>query len=129
MDVQNLDHREVAMLTIAVVLFAIAAVGGLAMAVMHFRGQTPPKPVLAGVHGLFAASGLVVLLLAVLPAGASGGPGLALGLFLLAAIGGFALLSFHLRKRALPSALLVAHALLAVVACFIFLWALFAPAA
>ena len=117
------------MLNIAVVLFAIAAVGGLAMAVMHFRGQTPPKPALAAIHGLFAASGLVVLLLAVLPLGAHGGQGIALGLFLLAAIGGFGLLSFHLRKRALPIALLVAHALLAVVAFVVLVWAVFMPAA
>ena len=117
------------MLNVAVVLFAIAAVGGLAMAVMHFQGHTPPKPALAAIHGLFAASGLVVLLLAVLPLGARGGLGLALGLFLLAAIGGFGLLSFHLRRRALPGALLVAHALLAVVAFVILLWAVFVPAA
>ena len=117
------------MFNVAVVLFAIAAVGGLAMAVMHFQGHRPPKPVLATIHGVFAASGLVVLLLAVLPIGASGPHGIALGLFLLAALGGFAAVSFHLRRRALPSGLLIAHALLAVCAFAVLLWAVYGPAA
>jgi hypothetical protein len=46
--------------------------------------------------------------------GMHGAPGIALGLLVVAALGGFALLSFHLRGRALPSGLVVGHALLAV---------------
>jgi hypothetical protein len=95
-------------------LFAVAAVAGLTMAVMHFRGTSPPKTVLAVLHGLFAASGLVVLLLALIKAGFSGKPGIAFGLLALAALGGFALLSSHLKGQKLPSALVVGHALLAV---------------
>lgn len=98
----------------SLLLFAIAAVAGLTMAVMHFRKITPPRAVLAVVHGLFAASGLVVLLLAVLKVGVQGAPAAALGLLVVAALGGFALLSFHLRGRALPSGMVVGHALLAV---------------
>lgn len=104
------------MLTNALIAFAIAAVGGLTMAVMHFRGRPLPHPVIAAVHGLLAASGLVMLLIVVLRTGVSGGPGLALGLFLLAALGGFALLGFHLRGRRLPGGLVVGHGLLAVIA-------------
>ena len=77
------------MFKIAIVLFAVAAVAGLAMAVAHFRGQTPPKLALALLHGLFAASGLVVLLLGLIRIGAGGTPAYALGLFLVAALGGF----------------------------------------
>jgi hypothetical protein len=101
------------MLVDAIVLFAIAAIGGLTMAVMHFRGATPPRAVLAALHGLFAAAGLVILLLAVVH-GATGSPGIALVLFLIAALGGFTLLSFHLRGRPLPNGLIVGHAVIAV---------------
>jgi hypothetical protein len=102
------------MFKIAIVLFAVAAVAGLTMAVAHFRGQTPPKLALALLHGLFAASGLVVLLLGLIRIGAGGTPAYALGLFLVAALGGFTLLSYHLRGRPLPNGLVVGHALLAV---------------
>jgi len=102
------------MYRLSILLFAVAAVAGLTMAVMHFKNATPPRPVLAVLHGLFAASGLVVLLLAVIKVGMQGAPAIALGLLVVAALGGFGLLSFHLRGRALPSGLVVGHALLAV---------------
>jgi len=99
---------------IAILLFALAAVAGLSMAVMHFRGHSPPRPVLAVFHGLFAASGLVILLVAVIGAHTTGAPAVALGLLVLAALGGFGLLSFHLKGRRLASGLVVGHAVLAV---------------
>jgi len=102
------------MYRLSIVFFAIAALAGLTMAVMHFRKATPPLPLLAVLHGGFAASGLIVLLLAVVKVGLQGAPAIALGLLLAAALGGFGLLSFHLRGRALPSGLVVGHALLAV---------------
>lgn len=102
------------MISTAIILFAVAALGGATMAVLHFRGRVAPPAVLAVLHGLLAASGLVVLALAVLGAGTGGAPAIALGLFLLAALGGFALLSYHLRRRRLPSALVLGHGLLAV---------------
>jgi hypothetical protein len=100
----------------AIVLFAIGAFGGLTMAVMHFRTRSSPHALLAGAHGVFAASGLITLVWTVMKLGSSHGTGIALGLFLLAALGGFALLSFHLRGRALPSALIIGHGLIAVAA-------------
>ena len=102
------------MYRLSILLFAIAAVAGLIMAITHFRKATAPRPVLAVLHGVFAASGLVVLLLALIKVGMQGAPAIALGLLLVAALGGFGLLSFHLRGRALPSGLVVGHALLAV---------------
>jgi glucose uptake protein GlcU len=98
----------------SLILFAVAAVAGLTMAIMHFRGVSPPKTVLAVVHGLFAASGLVALLLALIKLGFGGKPGLAFGLLVAAALGGFVLVSFHAQKKRLPSALVVGHALIAV---------------
>lgn len=100
--------------TIALVLFAVAALGGLFLAVRHFKGATLPIPV-AVLHGLLAATGLVLLIVAYLQAGeAAGTLGLALLLLVLAALGGFFLISFHLRGKRLPSAGVVAHAILAV---------------
>lgn len=116
------------MFMIAIVLFAIAAAGGLTMAVLHFRGRTPPPMPLAALHGVLAASGLVLLLLAVMKAGTGRASGIALGLFLLAALGGFALLGFHLRGRALPNGLVVGHGLLAVVGFLVLLSAVFVVA-
>jgi hypothetical protein len=99
---------------ISLVLFAIAAVAGLVMAIQHFRGQSPPKTALAVLHGLFAASGLVLVLLALLKTGFGGKAGIAFGILVAAALGGFVLLSSHVKQRALPSGLVVAHALIAV---------------
>jgi glucose uptake protein GlcU len=102
------------MIKLSLLLFAVAAVAGLTMAIMHFRGTSPPRTVLAVLHGLFAASGLVVLLMALVKTGFSGKAGIALGLLVVAALGGFGLLSWHAKQQRLPSALVVGHALLAV---------------
>ncbi len=116
------------MLMLAVILFAVAALAGVSMAIMHFRGHTPPRPVLAVLHGLFAASGLLTLLLATLKVGMGGATGASLGLFLLAALGGFFLLSFHVRGRPLPNGLVAGHGLLAVAAFVVLLAAVFSVA-
>lgn len=56
---------------------------------------------LALVHGVFAATGLVLLGAQVIN-GSEGLPRVAHIIFLVAALGGFYLFSLHLRKRALP---------------------------
>jgi len=103
------------MLIIAAALFAAAALGGLAMAYIHFRKDRNPPGWLAALHGLAAASGLLILLWVVMQ-GAGGLVAWAFALFALAAFGGFFLVSFHLRSRRLPGAGVVAHALMAVTA-------------
>lgn len=113
------------MITYAIALFALAAVAGLSMAIGHFRGRTPPKPLIAALHGVFAASGLLLLLFAVIRAGTGGYAAIALCLFLLAALGGFTLLSFHLRGKKLPNVLVAGHGLLAVSAFIVLLAAVF----
>ncbi len=112
------------MLLIAVGLFAIAAVGGLILATLHFKKKNLPLP-LALTHGLFGAAGLVTVLLFVLRTGTSSKAAIALALFVVAALGGFYLFSFHLRKKALPSTVVVIHALVAVSAFAILLMATF----
>jgi glucose uptake protein GlcU len=97
------------MLTVAAILFAVAAVGGLAMAYIHFSRAAHPPVVLAVVHGLFGAAGLVVLLIALMQTGVAGLGALALGIIVVAALGGFYLFSLHLRNRPLPSAVVLIH--------------------
>ncbi len=103
------------MLVTAAVLFALGALGGLYMAVSHFRGRRWPLG-LAVVHGLLGASGLVLLAWAIYHAGSTGYLVIALVLFVVAALGGFVLFANHLRGRALPSPVVILHALVAVTA-------------
>lgn len=99
---------------VAAVLFGVAALGGLVLALMRFRGREIPSLALALVHGLVAASGLVLLLIAVAGGGLATLALVALIIFGVAALGGFAIFSFHLRKKALPKPLIVVHAVVAV---------------
>lgn len=113
------------MLIVAAVLFALAAVGGLAMAFIHFKQDRNPPGALAAVHGVAAATALVILLWAVVQTGAGGAVAWALGLFVAAALGGFFLVSFHVRKQRLPSPVVVIHALVAVAAFLLLLGGIF----
>lgn len=103
------------MLRIAVLVFAVAALGGLVLAIRHFKGQNRPWP-LAILHGLLGAAGLVLVLVPVLAGGVAALAKIALALFLAAALGGFLLFAFHLRNQRLPSAVVVIHAGVAVIA-------------
>jgi hypothetical protein len=111
-------------MTTALILFAIAAVGGLVLATIRFRGKPYPPLGLALIHGGAAAAALIALVVAV--SQATSPPNAvttALILFLVAAVAGFVLFSNHLRKIALPQGLIVAHALVAVAAFLILLMA------
>ncbi len=101
------------MLLTAVILFGIAALGGLVLATLHFRDKTIPLP-LALLHGLVGASGLATLGWAVFGLGVGSAAAASLGLFVLAALGGFFLFSYHLRQQRLPSPVVIIHALVAV---------------
>ena len=100
---------------IPVLIFAVAALVGLTMAVAAFKGRSPPV-FSAVIHGLLAGTGLVVLLIAVFMHGVTGAPKWALGFLLLAALGGFVLaLGFHARKKNLPPGFVAGHAVIAVI--------------
>jgi hypothetical protein len=105
----------------ALVLFAVAALGGVVMAVMRFKGKPYPPLGLALVHGAAAAAGLVALISIVVKGVHPSIVTTSLVLFVVAALGGFALFFHHLRKVALPIWLVVVHALVAVVAFLILL--------
>jgi hypothetical protein len=95
-------------------LFAAAALIGLYMASRIFGGNIAPWA--AGlIHALLAASGLVLLLLGYLNGGMGQMAVIALGVLVIAALGGFFLGSFHLRKQVAPKPVVVIHALAAVV--------------
>lgn len=97
-----------------VLIFALAAVVGLTMALAVLQGKFP-KVGSAIIHGILAATGLVLVLVLVLQ-GARGPTLGALVFFLIAALGGFTLaFAFHARKKNLPANLVVGHAVLAVI--------------
>jgi hypothetical protein len=100
---------------IVAILFAIAAVGGATLGILHFSGKKLPL-VLALAHGAFAASGLVLLIVGLALTGASVYTEAALVLFILAAIGGFILFALGIYGKPLISPLVVIHGLAAVVA-------------
>jgi hypothetical protein len=86
------------------------------MAVQRVKGRPQPTLGLALIHGAAAAGGLVALVWLVAGDGAPSGAQIALGLFLAAALGGFALFAMHLRKSVLPVWLVAVHGLVAVIA-------------
>ena len=103
------------MMTIAAVLFAVAALGGITLATLHFRHKGLPLALALG-HGLLAAAGLVILIVAVVGGSTGNLVIVSLALFVIAALGGFALFSFHLRRQPLPTPVVLIHGLVAVVA-------------
>ena len=112
-------------MTVAAILFAVAAVGGVIMAAMRFGGRELPPMALALVHGLFAAAGLVTLILAVVGSQASWAAIIATVGFVVAALGGFMLFAYHLRRQALPVNYVVIHGAGAVISFVILLAAIF----
>ncbi|MFK7697216.1 hypothetical protein [Paenibacillus sp. HJGM_3] len=103
------------MLVLSVILFAIAALGGLVLGVLGLRQRDLPMW-LSLIHGVIAAAGLVTLILGVIQGNAGSLPIISLVLFLIAALGGFVLFSYHLRRKPHPKSLIVIHALAAVIA-------------
>ena len=101
------------MLITAIVLFLIAAVGGLYMATQIFNGRKPSGGI-AALHGLLAATGLGLLAWFALQGGAASLVTIGLGVLVVAALGGFYLLSCHVRGVPHPKPVVVIHALAAV---------------
>ncbi|HEX7061805.1 MAG TPA: hypothetical protein VF200_07520 [Woeseiaceae bacterium] len=100
------------MLTAAVIVFAIGALGGIVLALHVLRNKLAPWA-LSILHALLGATGLVLLILLLMNGGA---PllGWSLALFVVAALGGFWMASRHAQKELPPKGVVVLHALLAV---------------
>ena len=101
------------MTTYALIVFVIAALGGLVMAMKILKGQLAPWA-LSLLHAALGATGLV-LLLAVINGPADSRVAAALGILVVAALGGFYLASIHARKKVAPKAVVIVHASVAAV--------------
>ena len=99
----------------ATIVLAVAALGGLLMAIMRFSGAERPPSWLAMLHGLLAGAGLTLLLYAGFASGIPKAMWIGVALLVLAALGGVYLnLAYHDKHLALPKSIVVVHALLAV---------------
>ena len=104
------------MLKIAVLIFAIGALGGLYMATRVLGGRLAPWA-LSLLHMALGATGLVLTALVVL-GGSDAGKGViptALLILVIAALGGFYLASIHVRKVVAPKGVVFLHAGIAVI--------------
>jgi len=98
----------------AAIVLALAAVGGLTLAVIRLRGAPWPPLWMALGHGAVAAAGVGILIYEALATGIPTLAQVALGIFILAALGGAVLLlGFHLRSKALPIPFVIGHGLIA----------------
>lgn len=103
-------------LWVAIVLFAIAAAGGLIMAGVRISGNRNPPAWLAMLHGLLAGAGLTLLLFAAFTVGLPTYAEWALVLLMIAALGGvFLNLGYQEKRIPLPKPVMYIHALIAVV--------------
>ncbi len=102
------------MLTAALIIFAIAAIGGLILAAHVLRDKFAPWA-LSVAHALLGAIGLILLIILLVQGAASQPVLVGFIILLIAALGGFFLASFHLRKRLPPKAVVILHAALAII--------------
>jgi len=100
------------MLYTIIAFFALAAIMGLALLSYVLRSKETSKPVMI-MHGLFAATGLVLLLIYTF----GDSPGLieSVILFVIAALGGFVMVGRDLTGKPIPKWLAIVHGLIAVI--------------
>ncbi len=98
---------------IALALLLLGAVGGIIMAFRVFQGKgLAIPPALAGAHGTLGGLG-ITLILAVFLTYRDIAPttlSIALGVLVVAASGGFYLVSFHIRRKPQPKPVVPIHA-------------------
>lgn len=102
------------MLTYAIIILAIAAAGGLILAAHVLRDKFAPWS-LSLLHALLGATSLALLIVVLAKGNYPQQVLIAFILILIAALGGFYLTSFHVRKKLPPSSLVLVHAGVAVV--------------
>lgn len=111
---------------LAAILFVLAALGGLTMAGIRLSGQPRPPTWLALGHGAIAAAGLISLIYAAATESIPTLAQIALGVFVLAALGGAAIFTlFHLREKPLPIPLVLGHGAIALTGIVLLLIAMF----
>jgi len=102
------------MLGSAVVVFAIAALGGLSLASFVLRGRLAPWS-LSLLHAALGALGLILVIYAAATSGIPKAALIALVILVIAALGGFYLASIHLRGQVAKQAIVFVHAGVAVI--------------
>ena len=113
------------MMKTSAVLFALAAIGGLIMALIRFRGADRPPSAIAMAHGLLAAAALTLLIYAAAAAGVPSIGMVALVILVIVAVVGVALnLLYHDKQVPLPKPTIVIHGLVAVIGFVLLLFAL-----
>jgi len=108
---------------ISVVLFLLAAGGGLYLATQHFQRNDAPFSI-AILHGVLAVAGLAFFLIGLASIGTTNLWTWSVVLFVVAAIGGLVLVSMHAQRRPLPRPVIVFHGLLAIIAWLLLLYPL-----
>ncbi len=96
------------------IILAVAAITGLVLAGKHSKGNKPPLA-MGLTHGLVAAVGLILLIVAIVQGSTGTAITTALVLLVISALGGFVLLSIRVRGKNLPKPLMAIHGLIAVV--------------
>jgi hypothetical protein len=110
----------------AAIVLALAALGGLTLAVIRLRGAPWPPMWMALGHGAVAATGVAILIYAAATTGIPRTAQIALGIFILAALGGAVLfLGFHRAGKPLPIPLVIGHGLIAATGFVLLLLSLF----
>lgn len=102
------------MLMYALIVFGVAALGGLFLASFVLRGKFAPW-IVSLLHMALGATGLVLLILGVVNGEGAGRATAALGILVIAALGGFYLASIHAKKNIPTRSVVFLHAGLAVV--------------
>ena len=114
---------------LAAVLLSLAALGGITMVVIRLKGAPLPPTALAIAHGGIAACGVMALAYAAYDPGIPQLAQIALGIFVLAAIGGLTLfLLFHRRARPLPIPLMLGHGIIALSGLALLLYTIYGEA-
>lgn len=101
------------MLTYSIIVFAIAAVGGVVLASKVLTGKFAPWA-LSILHALLGAAGLVLLAIELMQGTGASRVAAAFALLVIAAVGGFYLASLHLRRKIAPKGVVFIHAGVAV---------------
>lgn len=103
------------MLTFAIILFLVAAVFGSIILIAILKNRPTPSPVVV-IHGVVAAIALLTLIAYVIATGSTSGLLLTgLGIIVLAAIGGFTLLSIDMSGKPIPKLFAIMHPTIAVI--------------
>jgi hypothetical protein len=111
---------------VAAIILLLAAIGGLTLAVIRLRGAPWPPLWMALGHGAVAATGVGWLIYVAATQGIPTMAQIALGIFVLAAVGGAVLLlGFHLRSKPLPVPFVIGHGLIAATGYILLLLSLF----